>query len=151
MLLVSKIWTRRYSSEIRGFCLKFLPRKNASKFAKFLEYENPCSFFFIWCYFINYFFPYVDNRPGLQGIRGKNKLEQTFKMKKLDGISYSKNMANFEAFCWGNNFSKNLFLRSSKRTNIFVVTIFYILTRKVDMQSFSMSETSEKIHKELFQ
>ena len=35
-------------------------------------------------------------------------------IRLLCGFSYSKNIANFEAFCWGKNFSKNLlFLRSA--------------------------------------
>ena len=38
--------------------------------------------------------------------------------KKLHGFSYDKNIANFEAFCWDKNFSKNLlFLRDVNLSN----------------------------------
>ena len=35
------------------------------------------------------------------------------KRKKLHGFSYYKNIANFEAFCWDKNFSKNLLFLGS--------------------------------------
>ena len=49
VLFDTLFWNKR-------FMLDEMFLRNASKFAKFLEYENPCSFFvFISCYFI--FFP----------------------------------------------------------------------------------------------
>ena len=49
-----------------------------------------------------------------QGIHyGKNKVARNEKPKKLRGFSYDKNMANFEAFCWGIKLRINfLFLES---------------------------------------
>ena len=48
-------------------------------------------------------------------IREKNKVAQNEKCKKkLRGFSYSKSMANFEAFCWNISSSINLlFLKSA--------------------------------------
>ena len=59
-------------------------QQNISKFAIFLEYENPCSFFIF----------YFDIDHGIH--QGENKVAQN--EKKLCGFSYSKNMANFEVF-----------------------------------------------------
>ena len=52
-----------------------------------------------------------------QGIpKGKMKVAPNEKRKKQRGFSYSKNIANFEAFWWDKNFSKNLlFLGSAQR------------------------------------
>ena len=79
-----------------------MTEQNASKFAVFLEYENPYSFFsfFISCY---HFFPneclgLCQHRPEQcsESIHGKIKL--ALKEKALPGFSYSNNMANYEPF-----------------------------------------------------
>ena len=72
---------------------------NASKFAIFLEYENPCSFFCL--FFISCCFIFSPNEyPGLCRLKpghsfgGKNEVAQNEKRKNLRGFSYSKNMAS---------------------------------------------------------
>ena len=48
------------------------------------------------------------HRPGHAFISEKNKVARNEKRKKLQGFSYYKNIANFEAFWRDKNFSKNL-------------------------------------------
>ena len=59
----------------KRFLLKILEKQNTSKFAIFLEYKNPRSFFFISCYFI--FFP--NERPGLCRHRPGHSLGEKIK------------------------------------------------------------------------
>ena len=71
----------------------------------------PC---LISCYFI--FFPnecpgLCQQRPGAF-IKEKYRVARNEKRKKLHGFSYDKNIANFEAFHWDKNFSKNLLFLS---------------------------------------
>ena len=68
--------------------------ENASKFAIFLEYENPRGFFsfFISCYIL-YFFPnkcpsLCRHRPGHSFVK-KYKVARNEKRKKLHGFSYT--------------------------------------------------------------
>ena len=81
-------------------------QQNASKFAIFLEYENPHSFvppfsFHFISSHSTLFFPLINAMVYV------NYVSRVF--------SYSKNMANFEAFRWNNSSSINqnpLFLKS---------------------------------------
>ena len=75
-------------------------QRNATKLVILLEYENPRSFFH---FMLQLYFP-PNECPGLcrhrpqHSLAGKNKVAQNEKGKKFCGISYSKNMENFEAF-----------------------------------------------------
>ena len=70
-------------------------QQNASKFAIFLEYENQFSF--------------------RATIFPPNECTAVHCLVYVE-FSYSKNMANFKAFCWSISLSINLlFLKSSKR------------------------------------
>ena len=54
---------------------------------------------------------YVDIDQSIH--QGKSKVAQNEKRKKLHGFSYTKNIANFEAFRWNISLSaKLLFLKS---------------------------------------
>ena len=85
----------------KRFALNFLTKRNASKFAMFMEKENPCSFFHfsfqvtLSLTFINALI-YVDIDQGIH--KGKMKVALNEKRKKLHGFSFSINIANFEAF-----------------------------------------------------
>ena len=60
-------------------------------------------------------------------------------MKKLHGFSYYKNIANFEAFWWEKNFSKNiLFLGSeiSQYLGLGILSIINILSKTNDYICF---------------
>ena len=68
--------------------------RNASKFDMFMEKENP----------------HVDIDQGIH--KGKMKVAQNEKRKKLLGFSFYINMGNLEAFLWNLNLStKHLFWR----------------------------------------
>ena len=54
-------------------------------------------------------------------ISENDKVARNEKQKKIHGFSYYKNIANFEAFWWDKNFSKNLLFLGS------VVLILYCL------------------------
>ena len=90
-----------------------MPQRNASKFAIFLQYENPHSFFNF-----SFYATFPPNEcPGQwphNSIREKeNKVAWNEKQKNLCGFSYSKNIANFGAFHWGIKLRINLlFLKS---------------------------------------
>ena len=68
-------------------------QQNTSKFAIFLEYENPLSFFrFSFC--ATLFFPLMNALV----LTSEEKIAWNEKQKNLYVFSYSKNMANFEVF-----------------------------------------------------
>ena len=69
--------------------------RNASKFAMFMEKENPRSFF-VFHLELLLFSPYVDIDQGIHN--GKMKVALNEKRKKLRGFSFSINIPNFEAF-----------------------------------------------------
>ena len=54
---------------------------------------------------------YVDKDQGIH--KGKLKVAQNEKQKKLHGFSFSISMANFEAFCWTKKLISNLFFLKS--------------------------------------
>ena len=83
--------------------LNFLTPQNASNFAIFIEKESPCSFFRFSFQAILHFhlknaLNFVDIDKGIHKIKCKIALNE--KRKKLCGLSFSMNMAKFEAF-WG--------------------------------------------------
>ena len=88
-----------HSSEIRGLCLMKWPSETLQNLPYFWNMKTHVVFFiFILCYFI--FFP--NECPGLCRHRPGHPLLQIqscSKWKILFGFFYSKNMANFEAFC----------------------------------------------------
>ena len=73
----------------KRFEINFFVRRNASKFAIFIEKKNPCSFF-------RFSFREVKIDQGIHKGKLKNALNE--KRKKLFGFSFSINIANFEAF-----------------------------------------------------
>ena len=102
-----------YGSLFRNmrFMLDEMPQRNASKFAIFLAYRNPCIFFrFSFC--ATLFSP--NECPGLcrHSLGKKIKYHEMENRKSNFGFSVKK-MANFEAFRQGISSSINLlFLRS---------------------------------------
>ena len=60
----------------KRFLINLILERNASKFAMFMEKENPCIH------------------------KGKMKVALNEKQKKTHGFSFSINIANFEAFLW---------------------------------------------------
>ena len=111
-----------HSSEKKRFEVNFFVRQNASKFAIFIEKENPLSFF--WFLISSNFefslmntLVYVDIDQGIHEVKLKNALNE--KPKKLHGFSFSINMANFEAFCWTKKLISNLFFLKSDITKIY--------------------------------
>ena len=85
----------------KEFLVNLKTERNASKFAMFMEKENPCSFF-RFSFRATFIFPlmnalvYVDIDQGIH--KGKMKVALNEKRKKLHGFSFSINIANFEAF-----------------------------------------------------
>ena len=71
-------------------------------------YEKRKSFF-IWSNF--YFSPY--ECPALCKVKGKSKVAQNEKRKKLHGFSFFINIANFEVFGWTFSLRANLFFLKS--------------------------------------
>ena len=76
-------------------------------------------------------------------IRERNKVVQNEKRKKLHGFSYSKSMANFEAFCGSFSSSTNLiFLMSdiesmfSSHNGVFLLLWNLTLPVRHDMKNF---------------
>ena len=89
---------RLHSSEKKRFLLDEMFHQNASKFAIFLEYENPHSFFsFCATLCFSLINALVYGRPE-HSLGEEIQYQEMVKRKKLCGFSYSKNMANFEAF-----------------------------------------------------
>ena len=89
--------------------------QNTSKFEiLFLEYENPCRFFFYFSFGASLFFPLIN---ALVIRLGENIVAPNEKQnKKLHGFSYLK-MGNFEAFCRG--FSSSIRL-------LFLMSLMYV-------------------------
>ena len=56
------------------------------------------------------------------------KVAQNEKRKKLHGFSYCKNIANFEAFWRGKNFSKNLLFLGSD-VHLITLRVMYFFSR----------------------
>ena len=94
---------------------------NTSKFAIFIEKENPHSFFLFLIssnfefYLINALV-YVDIDQGIHKV--KLKVALNGKQKKLHGFSFSINMANFEGFYKNKKLSSNLFFLKTMLTNM---------------------------------
>ena len=72
----------------KRFLVNLKTERNASKFAMFMEKENPCSFFIFHLEQLS-FFPYSQ-------VRNESCLKS--KTTKLYGFSFPINIANFEAF-----------------------------------------------------
>ena len=68
---------------------------------------------------------YVDIDQGIH--KGKLKVAQNEKQKKLRGFSFSMNIANFEAFRWRKKLISNLFFLKSvhKKKSFSNFFIFY--------------------------
>ena len=92
------------------FALNFLTQRNASKFAMFMEKENPSSFFH---FCIDCKISSSMSTQTRAFIRVKLKVALNEKRKKLLGFSFCINIANFEAFLQVKKLSENLlFLKS---------------------------------------
>ena len=78
---------------ILWFVLDEKLQRNASQFAIFFEYENHNSFFFRFSFRAT-----LDLLQSMSTVTSPKQLEM--KKKRVFRFSYSKNMANFEAFLW---------------------------------------------------
>ena len=85
----------------KRFEINFFVRQNASKFAIFIEKENPPSFFrfhFEQLRVFSYECPGLcDINRGIHRVKLKNALNEN--RKKLRRFSFSINMTNYETFC----------------------------------------------------
>ena len=106
----------QYSSEIRGLCLMKLSSETLQNLP-YLWNVNSQIIFFI--FHFEQLFICNNGCPGLCFINCyKSKVAQNDKQKNLIGFTYSKIMANFEAFLYTISSSINLlFLKSVKRNN----------------------------------
>ena len=99
--------------------------------------------FFVFHFVLLYFFPnycpgLCRHRPG--HLLGKNKVAWNEKREKLHGFSYSKSMANFEAFCRSFCWAHKGFL-----IHLMLVLPTYFFTRHY-MRNCMHSKIHAKIH-----
>ena len=104
-----------HSSKKKRFKINFFVRQNASKFAIFIEKENPPSFFrfhFEQLRVFSYECPGLcDINRGIHRVKLKNALNEN--RKKLRRFSFSINMTNYETFCRTKKLISNLFFLKS--------------------------------------
>ena len=98
--------------------------------------------FFVFHFVLLYFFP---NECLVSFIRGKTS---SMKWKKKCVFSYSKNMANYEAFCWNISSGINLPFMNSVCSPTYLYASKY--TWALIYKYFSISEPSNGPHKCLF-